>query len=71
MEKTLFEKIEEQLGELLSIMPEKDYRSFIQDDEIMSIYDKVANLENPEGILTDTILTKILKLVTSKLELYK
>jgi len=71
MEKTLFEKIEEQLSELLSIMPEKDYLNFIQNDEIMSIHDKVANLENPEGVLTDTILTKILDLVIAKKELYK
>lgn len=71
MEKTLFEKIEEQLGELLSIMPEKDYMKFIQDDEIMIIYDKVASLENPEGILTDAILSKILDLVIAKKELYK
>lgn len=71
MEKTLFEKIEDQLGELLSIMPEKDYMKFIQDDEIMIIYDRVANLENPEGILTDAILSKILDLVIAKKELYK
>ena len=37
----------------------------------MNIYDKVALLDNPEGILTDEVLTKILNLVKAKLELYK
>ena len=71
MERSLFQQIEDVLNELLSVMSEKDYVRFIEDDELLNIYDKVALLDNPEGILTDEVLTKILNLVKAKLELYK
>ena len=71
MEKSLFQQIEEVLNELLSVMAEEDYVKFIEDDDLLNIYDKVALLDNPEGILTDEVLTKILNLVKAKLELYK
>ena len=71
MEKSLFQQIEDVLDELLSVMAEEDYVKFIEDDELLNIYDKVALLDNPEGILTDEVLTKILNLVKAKLELYK
>ena len=71
MEKSLFQQIEDVLNELLSVMAEEDYVKFIEDDELLNIYDKVAILDNPEGILTDEVLTKILNLVKAKLELYK
>jgi len=71
MERSLFQQIEDVLNELLSVMPEEDYVKFIEDDELLNIYDKVALLDNPEGILTDEVLTKILNLVNAKLELYK
>ena len=71
MEKSLFQQIEEVLNELLSVMAEEDYVKFIEDDELLNIYDKVALLDNPEGILTDEVLAKILNLVKAKLELYK
>lgn len=71
MEKSLFQQIEDVLNELLSVMAEEDYVKFIEDDELLNIYDKVALLDNPEGILTDEVLTKILNLVKAKLELYK
>lgn len=71
MEKSLFQQIEEVLNELLSVMAEEDYVKFIEDDDLMNIYDKVALLDNHEGILTDEILSKILNLVKAKLELYK
>ena len=67
MEKSLFQQIEEVLNELLSVMSEEDYVKFIEDDELLNIYDKVALLDNPEGILTDEVLTKILNLVNAKL----
>ena len=71
MERSLFQQIEDVLNELLSVMSEEDYVKFIEDDELLNIYDKVALLDNPEGILTDEVLTKILNLVKAKLELYK
>ena len=71
MEKSLFQQIEDVLNELLSVMAEEDYVKFIENDELLNIYDKVALLDNPEGILTDEVLTKILNLVNAKLELYK
>lgn len=71
MEKSLFQQIEDVLDELLSVMSEEDYVKFIEDDELLNIYDKVALLDNPEGILTDEVLAKILNLVKAKLELYK
>jgi hypothetical protein len=71
MEKSLFQQIEDVLDELLSVMAEEDYVKFIEDDELLNIYDKVALLDNPEGILTDEVLAKILNLVKAKLELYK
>ena len=71
MEKSLFQQIEDVLDELLSVMSEEDYIKFIEDDELLNIYDKVALLDNPEGILTDEVLAKILNLVKAKLELYK
>ena len=71
MEKSLFQQIEDVLDELLSVMAEEDYVKFIEDDDLMNIYDKVALLDNHEGILTDEVLTKILNLVKAKLELYK
>ena len=71
MEKSLFQQIEDVLNELLSVMSEEDYIKFIEDDELLNIYDKVALLDNPEGILTDEVLAKILNLVKAKLELYK
>jgi hypothetical protein len=71
MEKSLFQQIEDVLNELLSVMSEEDYVKFIEDDELLNIYDKVALLDNPEGILTDEVLAKILNLVKAKLELYK
>ena len=71
MERSLFQQIEDVLDELLSVMSEEDYVKFIEDDELLNIYDKVAILDNPEGILTDEVLTKILNLVKAKLELYK
>ena len=71
MERSLFQQIEDVLNELLSVMSEEDYVKFIEDDELLNIYDKVAILDNPEGILTDEVLTKILNLVKAKLELYK
>lgn len=71
MEKSLFQQIEDVLNELLSVMAEEDYVKFIEDDELLNIYDKVALLDNPEGILTDEVLAKILNLVKAKLELYK
>ena len=71
MERSLFQQIEDVLNELLSVMAEEDYVKFIEDDELLNIYDKVALLDNPEGILTDEVLTKILNLVKAKLELYK
>ena len=70
-EKSLFQQIEDVLDELLSVMSEEDYVKFIEDDELLNIYDKVALLDNPEGILTDEVLSKILNLVKAKLELYK
>ncbi len=70
MEKSLFQQIEDVLNELLSVMSEEDYVKFIEDDELLNIYDKVALLDNPEGILTDEVLAKILNLVKAKLELY-
>jgi hypothetical protein len=70
-EKSLFQQIEDVLDELLSVMSEEDYVKFIEDDELLNIYDKVALLDNPEGILTDEVLAKILNLVKAKLELYK
>ena len=63
MEKSLFQQIEDVLDELLSVMAEEDYVKFIEDDELLNIYDKVALLDNPEGILTDEVLAKILNLV--------
>ena len=71
MERSLFQQIEDVLDELLSVMSEEDYVKFIEDDELLNIYDKVALLDNPEGILTDEVLAKILNLVKAKLELYK
>ena len=71
MERSLFQQIEDVLNELLSVMSEEDYVKFIEDDELLNIYDKVALLDNPEGILTDEVLAKILNLVKAKLELYK
>ena len=71
MEKSLFQQIEDVLDELLSVMSEEDYVKFIEDDELLNIYDKVALLDSPEGILTDEVLAKILNLVKAKLELYK
>ena len=71
MERSLFQQIEDILNELLSVMSEEDYVKFIEDDELLNIYDKVALLDNPEGILTDEVLAKILNLVKAKLELYK
>ena len=71
MEKSLFQQIEDVLDELLSVMSEEDYVKFIEDDELLNIYDKVALLDSPEGILTDGVLAKILNLVKAKLELYK
>ena len=71
MEKSLFQQIEDVLDELLSVMAEEDYVKFIEDDDLLNIYDKVALLDNHEGILTDEVLTKILNLVKAKLELYK
>ena len=71
MKRSLFEQIEEVLNELLSVMAEEDYVKFIEDDDLLSIYDKVALLDNHEGMLTDEVLTKILNLVKAKLELYK
>ena len=71
MERSLFQQIEDVLNELLSVMAEEDYVKFIEDDELLNIYDKVALLDNPEGILTDEVLAKILNLVKAKLELYK
>ena len=71
MEKSLFQQIEDVLNELLSVMSEEDYVKFIEDDELLNIYDKVALLDNPEGVLTDEVLAKILNLVKAKLELYK
>ena len=71
MGKSLFKQIEDVLNELLSVMSEEDYVKFIEDDELLNIYDKVALLDNPEGILTDEVLAKILNLVKAKLELYK
>ena len=71
MDKSLFQQIEDVLNELLSVMAEEDYVKFIEDDELLNIYDKVALLDNPEGILTDEVLAKILNLVKAKLELYK
>ena len=70
-EKSLFQQIEDVLDELLSVMSEEDYVKFIENDELLNIYDKVALLDNPEGILTDEVLAKILNLVKAKLELYK
>ena len=70
MGKSLFQQIEDVLNELLSVMSEEDYVKFIEDDELLNIYDKVALLDNPEGILTDEVLAKILNLVKAKLELY-
>ena len=71
LEKSLFQQIEDVLNELLSVMSEEDYVKFIEDDELLNIYDKVALLDNPEGVLTDEVLAKILNLVKAKLELYK
>ena len=71
MEKSMFQQIEDVLNELLSVMAEEDYVKFIEDDELLNIYDKLALLDNPEGILTDEVLAKILNLVKAKLELYK
>ena len=71
MEKSLFQQIEDVLDELLSVMAEEDYVKFIEDDDLLNIYDKVALLDNHDGILTDEVLTKILNLVKAKLELYK
>ena len=71
MEKSLFQQIEDVLDELLSVMAEEDYVKFIENDELLNIYDKVALLDNPEGIVTDEVLAKILNLVKAKLELYK
>ena len=72
MKGSLIKQIEEKLSELLTLMDdEKAYNSFCLDDPIMYIYDKVLQLDEPEGILTDDILERILKLCEAKVNLYK
>lgn len=71
MNSSLFEQIENQLSELLGLVDEKTYNSFYLEDPILKIYDQVAQLENPNGILTDEILTKISNLVQAKIDMYK
>lgn len=70
MNKSILVEIEEVLNELIKCMPEREYIQFIENDDLLNIYDRVASLENPEGILTDEILNKILNLVKAKLDLY-
>lgn len=70
MTQTLFEQIEDILSELIKIMLPEEYTSFIESETLLTIYDKVAGLDNPEGILTEEALKKVLNFVKAKRDFY-
>lgn len=63
----MIDKIEDMLGELLDLIGEEEYVNFLQDNEIMTVYDVVMNLSNYEDVLTDNFLKKVYDLVSEKL----
>lgn len=63
----MIDKIEDMLGELLDLIGEEEYVNFLQDNEIMTVYDVVMNLSNYEDVLTDSFLKKVYDLVLEKL----
>lgn len=63
----MIDKIEDMLGKLLDLIGEEEYVIFLQDNEIMTVYDVVMNLSNYEDVLTDNFLKKVYDLVSEKL----
>ena len=71
MASNMFNEIDNKLSELLQLVDEDTYNHFLIGDPIMKIYDEVSSLDNPNGILTDEVLNKILNLVQTKIDMYK
>lgn len=71
MASNMFNEIDNKLSELLQLVDEDTYNHFLIGDPIMKIYDEVSSLDNPDGILTDKVLNKILNLVQAKIDMYK
>lgn len=63
----MVEVIEKQLSELMNLISEEEYASFIENDKLLKIYDLVMNLDDNSNVLTDETLEKISKLVEAKL----
>lgn len=71
MASNMFNEIDNKLSELLQLVDEDTYNHFLIGDPIMKIYDEASSLDNPNGILTDEVLNKILNLVQAKIDMYK
>ena len=67
----LFKSIESDLSELIGVMPEDEYVSFVENDSMMRLYELVVDMPNRNNILTDEALKKIAKYVNLKLDMYK
>lgn len=66
------EKIENMLSELISLMPEDEYSTFLASNNLILIYDKVLTLgENADDILNESTLAKVYDIVSKQLDAYK
>ena len=67
----MIDVIEKQLSELMNLISEEEYTTFIENDKLLKIYDLVMNLDDNTNVLTDEALEKISKLIEAKINTSK
>lgn len=71
MSKELINEISLKLTEIMNLISEEDYVSFIENDEQLHVYDVAADLDDLDNVLTEDFLKVILNKVNEKLNSIK